>query len=123
MNEPMMDVLTAPLVFAMAQPGQAPQNIWVQLFPFAMMLLIFYLLVLMPMRKRQKKIQEFQSSLKVGDRVITTGGIYGQVTRVSDGSVQIQVADKVRIEVARAAIGGYQGQEPVVQQDNAGSRM
>jgi preprotein translocase subunit YajC len=116
----MIDAMTVPFFFAMATPGQGPQSIWVQLFPFAMMLLIFYLLVLMPMRKRQKKVQEFQASLKVGDRVITTGGIYGQVTRVSEASVQIQVADKVRIEIARAAVGGYQGQEPVVQQDNAG---
>jgi preprotein translocase subunit YajC len=116
----MIDAMTTPFVFAMAAPGQGPQSIWVQLFPFAMMLLIFYLLVLMPMRKRQKKVQEFQASLKVGDRVITTGGIHGQVTRVSEASVQVQIADKVRIEIARAGIGGYQGQEPVVQQDNAG---
>src|SRR5688572_25630273 len=112
-----MDVTSLPIVFA--QAGASP-NIWVQLFPFAMMLVIFYLLVLMPTRKRQKKVQEFQASLKVGDRVITTGGIYGQVTRITDASVQLQVADKVRIEVARAAVGGYQGQEPVVQQDSTG---
>jgi preprotein translocase subunit YajC len=43
-----------------------------------------------------------------------TSGIYGQITRVSDRSVQLQIADKVRIEVARAAIGGKQGEEPVV---------
>jgi preprotein translocase subunit YajC len=89
----------------------------VQIFPFALMLGIFYLLVLMPMRKRQKKVQEFQGALKVGDRVITTGGIYGQVTRVTDATVQLQIADKVRIEVARASVGGYQGQEPVVKQE------
>ncbi len=88
--------------------------------PYAIILGIFYFLILLPMNKRQKKVQEFQASLKVGDRVITTGGIYGQVTRVTDASVQIQVADKVRIEVARAAVGGYQGQEPVVQQDSTG---
>jgi preprotein translocase subunit YajC len=52
--------------------------------------------------------------------VITTGGIHGQITRVSDLSVQLQIADKVRIDIARAAIGGYQGQEPVVQQDRGG---
>lgn len=45
-----------PFLVAMAQPGQQSQSIWVQLFPFALMLLIFYLLVLMPMRKRQKKV-------------------------------------------------------------------
>ena len=104
----------------MAQPGQGSGNALVQIFPFVLMLGIFYLLVLMPMRKRQKKVQEFQAALKVGDRVITTGGIYGQVTRVTDASVQLQVADKVRIEVARASVGGYQGQEPVVKQESSG---
>jgi preprotein translocase subunit YajC len=105
---------------AMAQPGQPNQSIWVTLFPFAIMLLIFYLLVLMPMRRRQKKVQEFQSSVKVGDRVILTSGIYGEVTKADGDTVQVQIADKVRIMVARASIGGYQGQEPVVQRDSAG---
>ena len=68
----------------------------------------------MPMQRRQKKVQEFQDGLKVGDKIVTTGGIYGQITRVNDKSVQLQVADKVRIEIARASVGGYQGQEPVV---------
>ena len=66
------------------------------------------------MQRRQKKVQEFQDSLKVGDKIVTTGGIYGQITRVNDKSVQLQIADKVRIEMARAAVGGYQGQDPVV---------
>ncbi|HEX6975030.1 MAG TPA: preprotein translocase subunit YajC [Vicinamibacterales bacterium] len=82
--------------------------------PFALILGIFYFLILMPMKKRQKKIAEFQDALKVGDKVVTTSGIYGQITRVNDKSVQLQIADKVRIEVARASVGGYQGQEPVV---------
>jgi preprotein translocase subunit YajC len=117
----MPDFPTITPVFAMAQPG-AQGNIWVQLFPFALMLLIFYVIVLMPMRKRQKKVQEFQASLKAGDKVVTTGGIFGKVTRVGDVSVQVEIADRVRIEVSRAAIAGYQGQEPLVQpQDAAGS--
>jgi preprotein translocase subunit YajC len=58
------------------------------------------------------------AALKVGDRVITTGGMYGQVTRVTDTAVQLQIADKVRVEIARASIGGYQGQEPVVQAES-----
>ncbi len=86
--------------------------------PYAIILGIFYFLILLPMNKRQKKVQEFQSSLKVGDKVITTSGIYGQVTRVSDKSVQLQVAERVRIEFARTAVGGYQGQEPVVTEGN-----
>lgn len=84
--------------------------------PFALILAIFYFLILMPMQRRQKKVQEFQEALKAGDRVVTTSGIYGQITKVNDKSVQLQIADKVRIEVARASVGGYQGQDPVVQE-------
>ena len=115
-----MTDVTLPFIVAVAQAAPPAQSIWVQLFPFAMMLLIFYLLVLMPMRKRQKKVAQFQSSLKEGDKVITTGGIYGLVTKIDEQAVQLQIADKVRIQVARAAVGGYQGQEPVVPRDNAG---
>jgi preprotein translocase subunit YajC len=85
-----------------------------QILPVALIVGIFYFLILQPMKRRQKKVQEFQESLKVGDKIVTTGGIYGQITRLNDKSVQVQIADKVRIEVARAAVGGYQGQEPVV---------
>ena len=107
-------------LFAMAQPGQSG-SIWLQLFPLVLMLGIFYVLVLLPVRRRQKKVQQFQSSLKVGDRVITTGGIYGEISKADGDPVQLQIADKVRISVARQSIGGYQGQEPVVQAD--GGRM
>jgi preprotein translocase subunit YajC len=108
------------LVVAMAQPGQSSQSLLVSLLPFVLMIGIFYVLVLMPMRRRQKKIQDFQSSLKVGDRVIMTSGIHGLVTKLDDKTVQVQIADKVRVEVARAAIGGYQGQEPVVPPGTSG---
>jgi preprotein translocase subunit YajC len=66
------------------------------------------------MKRRQKKVQEFLSALKVGDRVITSGGIFGSITKVNEQSVHLQVAQNVRLEVARSAIVGYQGQEPVV---------
>lgn len=102
----------------MAAPGQSPGGLW-QFLPFALILAIFYFLILLPMKRRQKKIQEFQTALKVGDKIVTTSGIYGQITKLGDKSVQLQVADKVRIEVARAAVGGYQGQDPVVAPDNA----
>ena len=54
----------------------------------------------------------------VNDKVITTSGIHGQITRLNDQVVQLQIADKVRIDVSRAAIGGYQGQPPVVESQN-----
>jgi preprotein translocase subunit YajC len=95
-------------------PPQQGAGLFTSLIPFILILGIFYFMVLMPMRKRQKKVQEFQAGLKAGDRVVTTGGIYGQITKTSDHTVQLQIAPNVRIDVARAAIGGLQGQEPVV---------
>jgi preprotein translocase subunit YajC len=88
---------------------------WLTLVPYILILGIFYFIILLPMKRKQRKVQEFLENLKVGDRIITTGGIYGQVTKLGDQSVQLQVADKMRIEVAKAAIGGYQGQPPVVE--------
>jgi preprotein translocase subunit YajC len=98
--------------FAMASTtdGGSP---WLQLVPFALVLGIFYFIILLPMRRKQQKVQQFLEGLKVGDKVVTTGGIYGQVTRLGGDSVQLQIADKVRIEISKAAVGGYQGQPPV----------
>jgi preprotein translocase subunit YajC len=109
------EAVSQTVVFAMGSTGQEP--VWMSFIPFAMVLAILYFLILMPMQKQRKKVQEFQTNLKVGDKVVTTGGIYGLITRINDqsNSVQLQIADKVRIEIARAAVGGYQGQEPVVQ--------
>jgi preprotein translocase subunit YajC len=110
--------LLDPFLLAMASPQQGAPNPWLQLIPFALILGIFYFVMVLPMRKRQQKVQAFLAALKVGDKVITTGGIYGAITRLSDQSVQLQVANNVRIEVSRAAIVGYQGQEPVVPEGN-----
>jgi preprotein translocase subunit YajC len=101
-------------LIAMSGFSASGANGLVQFVPFALILGIFYFMILQPMKRKQKKVQEFQDALKVGDKVVTTSGIYGQITKVNDKSVQVQIADKVRIEVARAAVGGYQGQEPVV---------
>ncbi len=101
-----------------AQANQAVSPL-VQLIPFALVLAIFYFVILLPMRKRQKKVQEFLSTLKVGDRVITSGGVHGTITKVSDQTLQLQVAPNVRLDVARSAIVGYQGQAPVVDAQHA----
>lgn len=108
------EVVEAGFVLALSASNQAV-NPLVQLIPFALVLAIFYFVILMPMKKRQKKVQEFLSALKVGDRIITSGGIYGSITKVNEQSVQLQVSQNVRLEVARSAIVGYQGQAPVVE--------
>jgi preprotein translocase subunit YajC len=102
-----------PFLMAMGAPAQGGVGPLVQLIPFALVLGIFYVIILLPMKKRQQKVQAFLAALKVGDRVVTSGGIYGSITKLGDQSVQMQIADKVRIEVSRNAIVGYQGQEPV----------
>ena len=110
-----------PFLIALGSPPQGGNSSpWLQLIPFALILGIFYFVMILPMRKRQQKVQAFLAALKVGDKIITTGGMYGAITRLSDQSVQLQVANNVRIEVSRAAIVGYQGQEPVVP-DNSGT--
>jgi preprotein translocase subunit YajC len=90
----------------------------IQLIPFALVLAIFYFVILLPMRNRQKKVQEFLAALKVGDKVVTTGGLFGSVAKLGDDSVQLQIAPNVRVDVSRAAIVGYQGQPPVVDAPN-----
>ena len=108
-------VVEAGFVLALsAPPGQAGSPLF-QLIPFALVLAIFYFVILLPMKRRQKKVQEFLGALKAGDRVITSGGVYGTITKMGDQSVHLQVAQNVRLEVSRSAIVGYQGQEPVVQ--------
>ena len=90
-------------------------NPLIQIVPFFLILGIFYFIILLPSKRKQQKVQQFLDNLKVNDRIITTGGIHGQITRLNDQVVQLQIADKVRIDVSRAAIGGYQGQPPVVE--------
>jgi preprotein translocase subunit YajC len=101
------------LLVSMATPAQGAPSAWVQLLPFVLVLAIFYFVILMPMKKKQQKVQEFLAALKVGDRIVTSGGMYGTITRLNEQSVQVQIANNVRIELSRNAVVGYQGQEPV----------
>ena len=90
-----------------------------QLAPFALILGIFYFVILAPMRKRQKKVAEFQGSVKTGDRVVTTSCLYGTIAKVGDSSVKLQIAEKINVEVTKASVAGYQGQDPVVPEQGA----
>ena len=104
-------------VFAMGMMAEGGSPL-LQVVPFVLIFAIFYFIILLPNKRKQQKVQEFLDNLKVNDKIITTGGIFGQVTRLDEQSVQIQIADKVQIKVSRAAIGGYQGQPPVVDTSN-----
>ncbi len=72
--------------------------------PFLLIIIIFYFLLIRPQQKRQRQLQETVASLRIGDRVVTTGGILGVITTVRDSSFIIRSADKTMIEIARSAI-------------------
>jgi preprotein translocase subunit YajC len=78
---------------------------------FAPLFLIWYFLVIRPQQQQRRKTQDMLANLKTGDRVITSGGIYGTITGFRESVVQLQVASQVRIDVARSAITGLQPSE------------
>jgi len=102
-----------PMVLAMGTPQGGAPSAWVQLMPFVLVVGIFYFVILLPMKRRQQKVQAFLAALKVGDRIVTSGGLFGTITRIGEASIQVQVANNVRVEMSRNAVVGYQGQEPV----------
>ncbi len=74
------------------------------LLPFVLIFAIFYFLVIRPQAKRQRELSKMLDSLKQGDRVVTSGGLFGTVAGVKDNIVVLKVADQVRVEVAKSAI-------------------
>jgi preprotein translocase subunit YajC len=83
----------------------------IQFAPIIIIGVIFYLLIFMPMRKRQKKVDMVINALKNGDRVITSSGIYGTVAGVKEKTFILKIADQVKIEVAKNAVSGLQSPE------------
>lgn len=81
-------------------------NPLMSLAPIVVMVVIFYLLLFLPMRRKQKKHQELLNQLTRGDRVITTGGIFGTVVSVDGEIIELRVAENVKIQIARNAVAG-----------------
>jgi preprotein translocase subunit YajC len=82
-----------------------------QLAPILIVGVIFYLLVFMPMRKRQKKVESMIAAITNGDKVITSSGIYGVVAGVKEKTFILKIAEQVKIEVSKSAVAGLQGPE------------
>ena len=81
------------------------------ILPLVFILAIFYLIVFMPARRRQKKLQDMIDNLKAGDKVVTSGGIYGTIVGFKDDRIQLRVAENVKIEISRNAVTALQGSE------------
>jgi preprotein translocase subunit YajC len=77
-----------------------------QLLPIFLIIAVFYVLLIRPQQKRQRQLQETIAALKIGDRVVTTGGVIGVITTIRDTSFLIRSADKSILEIARSAIAG-----------------
>lgn len=94
-------------LWAQAQPGG------IALFlPLILIMVIFYFLMILPAQRRQKKVNEMLAALKNGDKVITNGGIYGTIVGLEGDTVQLRIAEQVKMKVARSAIAGMQAEPP-----------
>ena len=94
------------------QAGGAPAarpNMLGALLPFVLVFVIFYLLIIMPQRKKQKKHLELVENLKPGDRVITTAGIFGTIMGVQKDLIELKVASNTNIKITKSAVGVIRG--------------
>jgi len=87
-----------------AGPAQPGGSFLTAIIPFVLVFVIFYLLIIMPSRKKQKKHQEMVEQLKPGDKIITTGGIHGSVMGVQSDKIEVKIAANVKVNVTKNAI-------------------
>ena len=80
------------------------------LVPMLLIFVIFYVVLMLPMQRQRKALQQLIANVKKGDRVITNGGLYGEVTGVEGATVMLRIADNVRVKVAKSAISGLEGE-------------
>ena len=86
-----------------SQPSGLPYIV-----PMGAIFVLMYLLLIMPAQRRQKKVSQMLANLKNGDKVVTNGGIYGTIVGLEDDSIQLRIAEQVKIKVARNAVAGLQ---------------
>jgi preprotein translocase subunit YajC len=91
-----------------AAAGAGPGSFVSTLVPFAMIIAIFYFLIIRPQNKKQKETQRMLSALKKGDKITTIGGIHGVIQSVKENSVIVKVDEDTKIEFSRSAISGVE---------------
>ena len=90
-------------ILAQAAPtGGLPA--WINFLPMLLILVVFYFLLVAPMRKRQRELQQVVDRLQKGDKVITNGGLHGEVAGVEGAVVLLKIADQVKVRVSKSAI-------------------
>jgi preprotein translocase subunit YajC len=96
-------------LYVLAQQG-APTSPWLSFAPMIAIFAIFYFLVFWPVRKRQKALRKLIENLKRGDKVVTNGGLYGEVAALDGPVLHLKIADNVKVRVARSSIAGLEGE-------------
>ena len=96
------------LAEALAAAGGAQAPWWYTMGPILIMVLIFYFILIRPQVKQQKEHQSLINNIKKGDKVVTNGGIWGEVDTVDNQTVRLKVAEKTKLMVTRSAITGFQ---------------
>jgi preprotein translocase subunit YajC len=84
--------------------GQGQSNPIFSLLPLILIFVIFYFLLILPQQKRQKQHQQLLGSLKKGDRVITSAGIYGTIANIKDNIISLVIADGVKVDIEKSHI-------------------
>jgi preprotein translocase subunit YajC len=99
-----------PGLFLLAQQGSpGGSGAWMSLLPMVAIFAIFYFVLIWPMRKRQKALQKLIENLKRGDKVLTNGGLYGEVAAVDGQVLHLKIADNVKVKIARSSVAGLEG--------------
>ncbi len=102
------------LAYAMGtSPGGGQGSQIMSFLPIILIFVIFYFLLIRPQQKRSKEHRGLLSNLKVGDNVLTSGGIYGRITGLRDDVITLEISDKVRVKVNRGHIAGVVKQDVV----------
>jgi preprotein translocase subunit YajC len=96
-----MNVLTVLLLMTPPQEGQNPL---ISFLPLLLIILVFYFFMIRPQMKKQKDLRNFRESIKKGDKIVTTGGIYGKINDISGQVVTIDVGNNVHIKVDKNAV-------------------
>jgi len=96
---------TLALIYLQAAPaGQGSPNMLTGLLPLLLVFVVFYFFMIRPQMKKQKELTTYRNAIARGDKVITTGGIYGKVVEVTDNVITIEIANDVKIRVDKNAI-------------------
>lgn len=89
------------------------------ILPLILMFGIFYVLLIRPQQKKAKEHRGFLENLKRGDKVVTSGGLYGEITGMTDQTVTLEIADRIRVKVGRGYIAAFAPKEGTKAANNA----